>query len=98
MTNICPLCGRLLNPTSTEMHHLVPKCKKGKELVALHPMCHRTIHATFTENELRDYYHTIDRLLTHKTITKYAKWIAKKPVDFYDSTKETKGRKSKRRR
>ena len=94
----CSLCGRELNPKTTQLHHLIPKCKKGTELVPLHPMCHRKLHATFSENELRDYYNTIERLLTHETIVKYVRWIKKKPIDYYDSSKDTNSRKSKRSR
>jgi len=47
----CPLCKRPL-PEKHNKHHLVPKTFKGKETVLLHRICHRQIHANFTEREL----------------------------------------------
>lgn len=94
----CPLCGRDIPSGQEDKHHLIPKTFKGKELVSLHKICHRTIHATLTERELLQYYHTIERLLENDTIRKFVKWVSKKPNDFYVSTRETKTRKGKRRR
>ena len=97
--NLCPLCNRELIPgPSIDEHHLMPKTFKGKEKVTLHKICHRKIHATFTERELQHYYHTIDRLLENEHIRKFVKWVAKKDPEFYEKTKETRERKGKRRR
>jgi hypothetical protein len=30
----------------------VPKAKRGRETVPVHPICHRAIHANFTNAEL----------------------------------------------
>jgi hypothetical protein len=95
--NACPLCGRALG-NIWDRHHLVPKSKKGSDTVDIHRICHNTIHSTFTEKELAEYYHTIDRLLENETIRKFVRWVRKKDPDFYDSTKDTKDRKRKRRR
>ena len=51
----CWLCGRPLG-ARIEWHHPVPKSRGGRETVAVHPLCHRTIHATFTNAQLaRDF-------------------------------------------
>lgn len=94
---LCPLCKRELGDVLIDAHHLVPKTFKGKELVDLHKICHRKIHATFTERELLHYYHTIDRLLESEHIQAFVKWVAKKDPAFYDGSKETTDRKKKRR-
>lgn len=94
----CPLCLRELGTINVDSHHLIPKAFKGKELVDLHKICHRKIHATFSERELLHYYHTIDRLLESEHIQKFVKWVAKKHPSFYDSSDETASRKGKRRR
>ena len=44
------------------------------------------------------YYHTIERLLEHEEIQKFIKWVKNKDPEFYIKHKETKARKSKRRR
>ena len=66
-------------------------------MVTLHRICHRKIHATFTERELLNYYHTVERLREHEEISKFVTWVAKKPSDFYDGSQETNRRKARRR-
>ncbi|WP_371819665.1 hypothetical protein [Erythrobacter sp. 3-20A1M] len=43
----CWLCARPI-ARRLQWHHTVPKAKKGLETVPLHPICHRAIHANFT--------------------------------------------------
>ena len=47
----CALCGRPLG-ARVEWHHLVPKSEGGRITAPVHPICHRTIHATLTNAEL----------------------------------------------
>lgn len=77
----CPLCTREYG-SNTDLHHLIPKTFKGKETVELHRVCHTKIHHTFSERELFNYYHTIDRLLEHPEIQKFVDWIKNKDPDF----------------
>jgi len=93
----CPLCNRELGTKNVDEHHLVPKTFKGKVTVRLHKICHRKIHATFTERELLNTYNTIEALLGHETIQTFVKWVSKKDPGFYDGSKETVERKGKRR-
>ncbi len=88
----CPLCGRILL-RSKDKHHLVPKSKGGKETVVLHKICHRFLHATFTEKELAREYNTIEKLLQNDKIKTFVAWVSKKDPDFYDSAKNAKRRK-----
>ena len=95
---VCPICKRELGDVNTDEHHLVPKTFKGKDTVTLHKVCHRKIHACFTERELANYYFTIDRILENDEIVKFAKWVSKKPNDYYSGSDETNERYKKRRR
>ena len=45
----CWLCSRPMGEV-TEWHHPVPKARGGRERQAVHPICHRTIHANFIVN------------------------------------------------
>lgn len=85
---ICPLCQRPLG-ILIEKHHLIPKLKGGQQqdLVDLHAICHRKIHSLFDEGELARYYNTIDRLLEHEDIQKFAKWVSKKDPDYHDPSR-----------
>ena len=47
----CWLCGRPLG-SRVEWHHPVPKSRGGRQIVPVHPICHRALHAHFTNTEL----------------------------------------------
>ena len=49
-------------------------------LVWICEACHRTIHAYYTENELRDRLSTVDALKADEKINSFAKWRAKHPL------------------
>ncbi len=98
MSSNCPLCKRPLTITSVSRHHLVPKTFGGKDLVDLHKMCHQKLHATFTEREMKNYYHTIERIMENEDMQNFVVWIKNKDPDFYSSNNETQARKGKRRR
>jgi len=93
----CPICKRPYDDTMDE-HHLIPKSKKGKETVTLHRVCHDKIHATFTEKELAKQYNTIEKLLEHEEISKFAKWVAKKPANYIDPSIMSNKRNPRKRR
>ena len=93
----CPICKRDADSTMS-LHHLVPKCKKGKETVSIHRCCHDFIHATFTDKELARDYNTIEKLLADERIQKFAKWVSKKPADFLNpSTMSNRTNRNKRK-
>jgi len=98
MNEKCPICKRELGQENIDEHHLVPKCKKGKDTVPLHKICHRKIHATFTEKELQQHFNTVERLLESEEIQRFVKWVSKKPSAYYDCSAETSSRKNKRKR
>lgn len=85
----CPLCGRPIPPDAKQsVHHLIPKLKGGKggPTVLLHQICHNEIHASLTEAELAQAYHTPQTLRTHPRLAKFIAWVAKKPPAFHSKT------------
>ncbi len=79
----CPLCGRPLVPgPSVDEHHLVPKSRRGRDKFLVHRVCHTKIHATLSEKELADYYHTWEALRAQPEIAAFIAWVAKKPPEF----------------
>ena len=97
---ICPLCERSIPtdvPQST--HHLIPKLKGGKggPTVLLHHICHKEIHATFTETELATEYDSIVKLKQHPRLLRFLKWVSKRPPEF-NSRVPSKRKKQKRKR
>ncbi len=84
-TPICPLCLRPIPPNVPQsLHHLIPKLKGGKggPTVLLHHICHKEIHARFTESELARQFATPDALRADPRLAAFLTWIAKRPPEF----------------
>ena len=86
----CWLCERALG-RRVQVHHTVPKAKKGRETVPVHPICHRTIHAHFTNAELARLDGAREPLLANEEVAKFLRWIADKPPDFHAPTRKSRG-------
>ena len=82
----CALCDRPLG-RRVEWHHVVPKSEGGRETVPVHPICHRTIHATVSNADLARIYPTIEALRDREDIQRFLRWIADKPPDFHAPTR-----------
>lgn len=87
--DICPICGRPIPDDQRDEHHLIPKSRGGRQTRLLHRICHRQIHALFSEAELEKSYPTVEALLSHPEIGKFVAWVRKKPPGFYDGTKRS---------
>lgn len=83
----CALCGRPIPAAQKDLHHLVPKMKGGKLTVAMHRICHRQIHALFSENELARQFNTPSALLAHADIQSFVTWVKTKPDGFFERTR-----------
>lgn len=82
----CWLCQRPLGKR-VQWHHTVPKAKKGRETVPVHPICHRTIHTHFTNAELVRLGGARAPLIAHGEVAKFLRWISDKPPDFHAPTR-----------
>ena len=80
----CPLCARAIPPAQRDAHHLVPKMKGGKTTIAMHRICHRQVHALFSETELARQFNTPEALLAHADIQSFVAWVKNKPDHFYE--------------
>lgn len=89
---ICPLCERLIPKSQEDDHHLVPRLKGGKETKTLHRICHRQIHALFTEAELANSYASVEALLGHPAVQKFVRWVKSKPPEFIERAKPVRRR------
>jgi len=86
----CALCGRPLGD-KIEWHHVVPKSQGGRETVALHPICHRAIHANISNKALARLYPTLEALRARDEVAEFLRWIANKPPDFHAPTHRRRG-------
>ncbi len=73
-----------------QWHHAVPKSRGGRETVPVHPICHRTIHATLTNKELERSYATPEALRGHPEIARFIDWVRDKAPDFHAPTRRRK--------
>jgi len=80
----CPLCGRPIPPGGGSLHHLTPRLKGGKDgpTVLLHEICHKEIHAVFTEAELARRFNTVAALKACPRIARFVDWVSKRPHAF----------------
>lgn len=84
----CWLCARVLG-RRIEWHHPVPKSRGGRETVPVHPICHRTIHATFTNAQLaRMGPEAATLLAADESLRRFVRWLENKPADFHAPTRK----------
>lgn len=81
----CWLCERSLGET-VEWHHPVPKSRGGKGKEPVHPICHQTIHANFTNAQLGRMGGDVTAIRANEAVAKFLGWIADKPADFHVPT------------
>jgi len=73
--DLCPLCKRPnLHPTD---HHLVPKCRGGKDTLTLCRDCHRAVHEVFPNKELEKEFNTVEALMGDDRLRRMISFIAK---------------------
>jgi hypothetical protein len=82
---ICPICDRPIPESQKDAHHLVPKSKGGKTTEFLHRICHRQIHALFTETELATSLHTAAALQEHPEMQRFIQWVKRNLIIFLKS-------------
>ena len=81
---ICPICEREIPPAQMDAHHLIPRSKGGRETQYLHRICHRQIHALFTETELARRLNSADAIREHPQMQRFIEWVKNKPDGFYE--------------
>jgi hypothetical protein len=82
----CWLCGRTLGGR-VEWHHPFPKSRGGREIVPVHPICHRAIHAQFSNKELAHMAEEGESPAAAPDMQRFLAWVAGKPPDFHAPTR-----------
>lgn len=81
----CPVCHRPLVPgPSVDRHHWVPKSEGGRVTSAIHKICHRAIHARFSEKDLAGAYSTPEAVRADPEMARFVAWVRKRPPDYVD--------------
>ncbi|UUX48121.1 HNH endonuclease [Nisaea acidiphila] len=85
LTESCPICGRPMVPgSSVDRHHWVPRAYGGREWGWMHQICHRKIHALFSESDLARRYSTASEILSHPEMEKFVAWVKRRPPEYND--------------
>ncbi|WP_244493866.1 HNH endonuclease [Aureimonas sp. AU4] len=82
----CWLCARPLG-ARVEWHHPLPKSRGGRDTVPVHPICHRAMHASFTNRELADISARGEKPSDDPRLHRFLAWIDGKPPDFHAPTR-----------
>lgn len=93
----CAICNRELAEPA-DLHHLIPKTFGGKQLIRLHRICHQKLHTVFSERELLHFKGDLIPIVENEQMRTFITWVRKKDPGFYDTSKDTKNRKAKRKR
>ena len=72
----CAFCRRP-KAAGIRGHHVVPKCKGGNVIEPTCSSCESFIHSTWSHNELRDMYNTVEAIVSDERFKKYLKWLCK---------------------
>ena len=91
MNEVCVFCERT-GASGMHFHHVVPRCKKGKDTELTCGSCGSFIHATWSHNELRDIYNTVAKVRADERFQKYLVWILKQTVETKFKTARRNGR------
>lgn len=85
----CALCNREILAREGTEHHLIPKSRGGSRgsTIVLHIVCHKQLHALFSDRKLEALYNTIGKLKGHRDVRRFIKWISKKPSGFNAKTR-----------
>lgn len=70
----CELCQM---EVETRKHHLIPKSKGGKETIDCCFTCENYLHKTWSHNQLRDVYNSVEVILADEGFQKFLKWRRK---------------------
>jgi len=76
----CSFCGRC-DLEDIHSHHVVPRCRGGKVTAPTCYDCESFIHGTWSHNELRDTFNTVEKIKADERYKKFLIWLLKQPTD-----------------
>ena len=72
MDEACAFCDRQV---PTRGHHVVPRCKGGRDIAPTCHSCEDFIHKTWSHNELRDTFNSVESILADVRFQKFLQWL-----------------------
>ncbi|HXI72477.1 MAG TPA: hypothetical protein VNN22_19210 [Verrucomicrobiae bacterium] len=89
MDDTCVFC---LRKVPTRGHHVVPRCKGGREIAPTCHSCEDFIHQTWTHNELRDDFNTVEKIRTDERFQKFLRWLYKQKTETVFKSRRNRAR------
>jgi hypothetical protein len=91
MDEVCAFCNR---EVPTRGHHVVPRCKGGRDIAPTCHSCEDFIHKTWTHNELRDTFNTVQKIRSDPRFRKFLRWLYKQQEGAFFRTRRNRNRTS----
>jgi 5-methylcytosine-specific restriction enzyme A len=91
MDEACEFCNRQV---PTRGHHVVPRCKGGREIAPTCHSCEEFIHKTWTHNELRDEFNTVEKIRSDARFQKFLRWLYKQQEGAFFRARRNRNRTS----
>jgi len=95
MKDGCVFCQR---DVLTREHHIVPRCKGGRHTEPTCHSCEDFIHKTWTHNELRDTFNTVQRIKADPRFQRFLRWLYKQQENAFFRTRRNRSRTRERYR
>jgi len=89
MDDTCVFC---LRNVPTRGHHVVPRCKGGREIAPTCHSCEDFIHKTWTHNELRDEFNTVAAIRADTRFQKFLRWLYKQKTETVFKSRRSRSR------
>jgi hypothetical protein len=89
MNETCVFCHRIV---PTRGHHVVPRCKGGREIAPTCHSCEDFIHKTWTHNELRDDFNTVEKITADERFQKFLRWLYKQKTETVFKSRRNRSR------
>jgi 5-methylcytosine-specific restriction enzyme A len=89
MDEVCAFCNR---EVPTRGHHVVPRCKGGRDIAPTCHSCEDFIHKTWTHNELRDEYNTVEKIQSDPRFQKFLRWLYRQQEGAFFRTRRNRNR------
>jgi len=89
MDEVCVFC---LRNVPTRGHHVVPRCKGGREIAPTCHSCEDFIHKTWTHNQLRDEFNSVEKMRSDERFKKFLCWLYKQKSETFFKTRRNRSR------